>query len=232
MTRPELEDTVSFGEAAAIGRIERALFGGDGDAELVRVGRYEIIERIGAGAFGRVYRAKDPQLDRTIALKVLDVDRGIPNDDLLGEAKVMATIGHPNVAAIFDAGVLADTSRVFIAMELVVGRNLREWLGTPRTVQAIAFVMRQVGQGLAAAHAAGIVHRDVKPENVLVGDDGRVRVVDFGLARVTAGRVDQDASVTSTRTGTIAGTPAYMAPELFEGAPASAASDQFAFCAT
>jgi len=230
--RPDLEDTVSFGEAAAIGRIERALFGGD--AELVRVGRYEIVDRIGAGAFGRVYRAKDPQLARTIALKVLDVDRGIVHDDLLGEAKVMATIGHPNVAAIFDAGVLAEMTptRVFIAMELVVGRNLREWLGAPRTVQAIVDVMRQVGQGIAAAHRAGIVHRDVKPENVLVGDDGRVRVVDFGLARATATRVDDDAPVTATHTGTIAGTPAYMAPELFEGAPASAASDQFAFCAT
>jgi len=110
-------------------------------------------------------------------------------------------------------------TRVFIAMELVVGRNLREWLGAPRTVQAIVDVMRQVGQGIAAAHRAGIVHRDVKPENVLVGDDGRVRVVDFGLARATATRVDDDAPVTATHTGTIAGTPAYMAPELFEARP-------------
>src|SRR5687768_14376100 len=129
MTRPELDDTVSFGEAAAIGRIERALFGGD--SELVKIGRYEIVERIGAGAFGRVYRAHDPQLARTIALKVLDVNRGA---DLLGEAKVMATVGHPNVATIFDAGVVAESERVFIAMELVVGRNLRDWLAQPRTV--------------------------------------------------------------------------------------------------
>src|SRR5262245_44626847 len=113
MTRPlELDDTaspgaptVSLGEAAAIGRIERALFGGD--ERLVRGGRCEVIEMIGAGAFGKVYRARDPQLGRTIALKVLAIENA-RGDDLLGEARVMATIGHPNVAAVHDAGVLAD----------------------------------------------------------------------------------------------------------------------------
>ncbi|MBC7974587.1 MAG: serine/threonine protein kinase, partial [Myxococcales bacterium] len=185
--RPDgLEDTVaaitSLGEAAAIGRIEHALFGGD--QRLVRLGRYEVIELIGAGAFGKVYRARDPQLARDVALKVLAVEHG-RGADLLGEAQVMATVGHPNVAAIYDAGVVGDVvpPRVFFAMELVAGGNLRGWLATPRSGGEIVDVMRQAGRGIAAAHAAGIVHRDVKPENLLVGEDGRVRVVDFGLAR-------------------------------------------------
>jgi eukaryotic-like serine/threonine-protein kinase len=232
MTRPlEMADTVSLGEAAAIGRIEKALFGGD--ERLVRVGRYEVIEPIGAGAFGKVYRARDPQLDRTIALKVLAVEHA-RGEDLLGEAKVMATIGHPNVAAIHDAGVLADAApaRVFLAMELVDGKHLRDWLSTPRTRPEILEVMRQAGRGLAAAHAAGIVHRDFKPENLLVGGDGRVRVVDFGLARTATAAIAPDTDVAETSTATVAGTPAYMAPELFDGAPASALTDQFAFCIT
>lgn len=232
MTRPfASSDAVSLGEAAAIGRIEKALFGGDD--RLVQVGRYEVVESIGAGGFGKVYRARDPQLDRMVALKVLTVTHS-GNDDVLREAKVMATIGHPNVVAIHDAGVVADATPpcVFLAMELIDGKHLRDWLATPRTQSELLEVMRQAARGLRAAHAAGIVHRDFKPENLLIGSDGRVRVVDFGLARAATTQLAPDADLNETSTTTIAGTPAYMAPEIFTGAPASIATDQFAYCIT
>ncbi|HEU0035654.1 MAG TPA: serine/threonine-protein kinase [Kofleriaceae bacterium] len=215
----------SLGEAAAIGRIEKALFGG-GD-RLVNVGRYAIRELIGAGAFGKVYRARDPELDRDVALKVLTVD-DVEADRaaLLAEARVMAALGHPNVAAVHDAGIVDDRgrTRVFIAMELVDGASLRAWLETPRPPAATLDVLRQAGRGLAAAHAAGIVHRDFKPDNVLVGRDGRVRVVDFGLARSVA--------VPSGDGSSLAGTPAYMAPEQLAGGAATERTDQFAYAVT
>lgn len=228
MKRPDLAATVSFGEAAAIGRIERALFGGD--QRLVRLGRYEIIDVVGEGAFGKVYRARDPQLGRTIALKVLEA---LPaRGDVLAEARVMATIGHPNVVAIHDAGVVPAERddappRVFLAMELVDGDTLAGWLAQPRSLAQRLDVLRQCGRGLAAAHAAGIVHGDFKPANALVGRDGRVRVVDFNLAR-PAVPDDGAAALAST----VAGTPAYMAPELWRGEAPSERSDQFALCAT
>src|SRR5512133_3218039 len=133
----------SLGEAAAIGRIEKALFGGDD--RLVTLGRYAIGQLIGSGAFAKVYRARDPELDRDVALKVLtaesaagDVDRA----ELLREARVLATIGHPNVVAVHDAGIVRDDERarlrVVIAMELVAGANLRDWLArAPRSSAAI-----------------------------------------------------------------------------------------------
>lgn len=223
--------SVSLGEAAAIGRIEKALFGGD--ERLVQVGRYEIIDAIGAGSFGKVYRARDPQLHRAVALKVLAVEHA-RGEDLLGEARIMATIGHPNVATIYDAGVVADITppRVFLAIELVDGSHLRNWLTTARTPANILDALAQAARGLVAAHAAGVVHRDFKPENVLVGSDGRVRVVDFGLAR-PATTIDARAiDVDETSTATVAGTPAYMAPELLAGGQANTATDQFAFCVT
>lgn len=191
------------------------------------VGRYRLIECVGRGAMGSVFAAYDPQLDRRVALKVL---HDLPHDDvLLAEARTLARLSHPNVIAVFDVG------RTFVAMEFVVGRTLRQWVNDhhddPAAVLA-AFV--DAGRGLAAAHAAGIVHRDFKPENVLVGDDGRVRVGDFGLARpLSAPSLD---AVTNPGAGETtlatrqAGTPAYMAPELFLGQPADARSDAFAFC--
>ena len=219
MTRSDDELTgLSLGERAAIGRIEQALFGGD--ARLVRVGRYEVGTLLGSGGFGKVYRARDPELSRDVALKVVEAvgDR----EQLLREARVMATINHPNVAQVHDVGVLeaGGVTRVFVVMELVVGHDLRAWLARePRSTAAVLDVVRQAGRGLAAAHAAGVIHRDFKPENVLVGDDGRTRVVDFGLAHDEA---EAEASG--------AGTPAYLAPEqLSRRAPASVQSDQFAF---
>ena len=225
--KPDAMESTSLGEEAAIGRIQKALFGGD--HHLVLLGRYEIRELIGSGAFGKVYRARDPELDRDVALKVLTAEPGATDrDTLLAEARTMASLGHPNVVAVHDAGVIDDAGRVrvFIAMELVAGANLRAWLAEPRSPAIILELMRQVGRGLAAAHAAGIVHRDLKPDNILIGDDGRARVVDFGLARSYAG-VDAPP-------GAIVGTPAYMAPELIGPTPvaADARSDQFAYSVT
>lgn len=233
----------SLGEAAALQRIHKALFGGDA---LVALGRYEIREELGHGAFGKVYRARDPQLDRDVALKVLVPDSSSPAEhaELLREARVMAALGHPNIVAVYDAGVVeegsAGAARVFIAMELVAGQSLRAWLATPRAPAAVIDVLAQVGRGLSAAHAAGVVHRDLKPDNILVGDDGRARVVDFGLAR-HALRPDSDgdpevpdalALARTSVAGAIVGTPAYMAPEQLDGAIADVRTDQFAFCVT
>jgi eukaryotic-like serine/threonine-protein kinase len=164
---------------------------------------------------------------------------------LLREARAMAKLAHPSVTAVYDVGMHAD--EIFLAMELVDGCSLTEWLRERRrSWREVLDVFRQAGEGLVAAHAAGIVHRDFKPDNVLVSRDGRVRVTDFGLARAAAperadgteahGKGETGAaegtgsSGTVTRTGAIQGTPAYMAPEQLDGGPADARSDLFSFC--
>jgi len=194
------------------------------------VGRYVIIDRLGEGGMGVVYSAYDPELDRKVAIKLMQASSGGSMSGgeqawLLREAQALARLAHPNVVAVHDVGSLSG-NRVFVAMELVDGATLRKWLrDEPRTWRAVLPIMAAAGRGLAAAHAAHLVHRDFKPDNVLVGNDGRVRVMDFGLARV-GGHQDL------TEDGTVAGTPAYMAPELYAGKPADAASDQFAFGVT
>ncbi len=190
-----------------------------------QVGRYVILHPIGQGGMGVVYAGYDPELDRKVALKLLRPDRAggeVARSRLLREAQAIARLSHPNVVAVFDAASFGD--QVFIAMELVPGRTLREWLQEkPRSWREVIALFLDAGRGLAAAHAAGLVHRDFKPDNVLLGDDGRVRVVDFGLAR-PAGIETDDGD------GSILGTPAYMAPEQLRGAPADARSDQYGFC--
>jgi serine/threonine protein kinase len=147
-----------------------------------RVGRYRIAQRIGAGGMGVVYAAHDPELDRMVAVKVL---RGGAHPELQlrlrREARAMAQLVHPNVVAVHDVGAVGD--RIFIAMEYVPGETLLHWVVGHKTPREILAAYREAGQGLAAAHAAGLVHRDFKPENVLIGKDGRARVGDFGLAR-------------------------------------------------
>ena len=150
------------------------------------IDRYMILDRIGAGAMGVVYTAYDPRLDRRVALKVMHARPGAQASDvatrLLREAQALAKLSHPNVVAVHDANALGEV--VYLTMELVDGVSLTTWLKQrPRSVDEILKVFIEAGQGLAGAHAAGLIHRDFKPDNVLVGDDGRVRVVDFGIAR-------------------------------------------------
>ena len=217
------------------------------------VGRYVVLDVLGQGGMGVVYAAFDPELDRKVAIKLLqagaDGSSGTGASSqtyLVREAQAMARLSHPNVVAIHDVGVVGD--RVFIAMELVAGTTLREWMKAERrSWQEVLDVMSAAGAGLAAAHAVGLVHRDFKPENVIVGADGRVRVMDFGLARlrpanepITPASRESDLSIEArsplseslTEAGTVMGTPAYMAPEVHDGLGANAASDQFAFGVT
>jgi formylglycine-generating enzyme required for sulfatase activity len=212
-----------------------------------QIGRYLIIERVGGGAMGDVYGAYDPGLDRKIALKLLK-GSDLGNDQtarprLLREAKAMARVTHPNVIAVHDVGVVDE--QIFLAMEFLSGGTLKSWLTAgARGWREVRDVFVAAGRGLAAAHAAGLVHRDFKPDNVLLDAQGRPRVVDFGLAREAAappGERDAGAHAaaantsgshlaTLTRRGTIMGTPAYMAPEQIAGDATDERTDQFSFC--
>jgi len=197
-----------------------------------QIDRYVIESRLGAGGMGVVYVARDPDLGRRVALKVLRA--GAPDHRLLREAQSLARLSHPNVVAVHDVG--AHDGQTFIAMALVEGANLRKWLATERPVVEILRHLAAAGRGLAAAHAAGLIHRDLKPDNIFISDGGQALVGDFGLAAergevtgggVPAGLIAPDLTVT----GMVLGTPAYMPPEQALG-DATAASDQFSFCVT
>ena len=213
-----------------------------------QVGRFVIVAELGAGGMGVVFAAHDPMLDRQVALKVM---RGAGDDAeedrgrMLREGQAMARVTHPNVITVYEVGELG--SMVFLAQELLDGGTLAQWLAQPHAQRAILDKFIAAGRGLAAAHAAGLVHRDFKPDNVLLGKDGRVRVADFGLARALGtdalvgptqrgGGPPREDSVTRspmdrlTRTGAVMGTPMFMAPEQHEGRRADERSDQFAFC--
>nr|WP_211194156.1 serine/threonine-protein kinase [Pyxidicoccus fallax] len=194
------------------------------------VGRYLVLERLGSGGMGVVYSAYDPELDRRVALKLLragalglEVEEGRAH--LLREAQAMARVSHPHVVPVYDVGTFGQ--QVFLAMELVEAQTLRQWLkAAPRPWRQVLALFLDAGRGLAAAHAAGVVHGDFKPENLLVGRDGRVRVTDFGLAR-SANPLGEE----TPSTPVAGGTPAYMAPEQMDpDAHPDARSDQFAFC--
>jgi hypothetical protein len=191
-----------------------------------RIGRFVVEGAIGAGGMGRVVAAYDPVLDRRIALKLLRAGDTAGDARLLREAQAMARLAHPNVVAVHEAG--AADGRVYLAMELVDGGTLRGWLAAPRGWRDIRDRFVEAGRGLAAAHDAGMVHRDFKPDNVLVGRDGRARVTDFGLVR--AAPTDAPVAPAPGVTSAVAGTPRYMAPEQHRGQPADARADQFAFC--
>ncbi|MEM6989342.1 MAG: serine/threonine-protein kinase [Myxococcota bacterium] len=210
------------------------------------LGRYVVLSRVGAGAVGVVLSAFDPELDRKVALKLLLPHRAVnarTRVRLQREAQALAKLSHPNVVAVHDVGVHAG--QVFLAMEFVAGETLRAWAsaknGERRPWQDVVRVYGEAAQGLAAAHDQGIVHRDFKPDNAMIGPDGRVRVMDFGLARggdessepeLEAVGLDSRTSGEArlTRTGAIMGTPAYMAPEQFAGAAVTGRSDQFSLC--
>ncbi|MFO0552724.1 MAG: protein kinase [Polyangiaceae bacterium] len=183
-----------------------------------RISKYIVESPLGSGGMGRVYVAHDPVLDRRVALKVLKrrVESSSAEAALLTEARAVAALHHPNIVSIFDAGV--DGDRLFLAMELVNGPSFTEWVRTHRSSEEIVELVAQVGEGLRAMHEAGLVHRDVKPENILVGNDGRARIGDFGLAA----RLEAEPGK-----GAIAGTPAYMSPEQVHARAVDARSDQF-----
>ncbi len=199
-----------------------------------QVGRFEVLRPLGRGGMGSVYAAYDPQLERDVALKILHASRPAEQPRLVAEARVLAQLNDPQVITVHDIGRWQE--RVFVAMELLEGQTLRQWrVERPRSWQEVLEVYLDATRGLAAAHEAGIVHRDVKPSNVMITDAGRVVVVDFGLAveeqQQEFHTPSEGVSIGArTRGGSRAGTPAYMAPEQHRGERATAASDQFSLC--
>lgn len=199
--------------------------------EAPRIGPYPIFERIGSGGMGVVYSGLDRSLGRRVAVKVLHR----PDDPemrarLEKEARTLARISHPNVVTIHGVGI--DRGKTYLAMALVDGEDLRTWAQrTPRSVERVVEVFMAAGEGLVAAHAAGVVHRDFKPSNVLIDRRGRVRVADFGIASVGA-TPEQRRDRGDFETQGAAGTPAFMAPEQYEGGTIGPAADQFALCSS
>ncbi|MCB9718501.1 MAG: serine/threonine protein kinase [Myxococcales bacterium] len=248
----------------ALGELQARLFGKP--RATIQIGRYAVRQRIGAGGSGVVHRAYDPKHDREVALKLLHAQEGkryeAARDRLLREAQSLGKLDHPNIVRVYDVGTYdpallepaageerARAEGVYLAMELLEGGDLAQWLGErPRGWQEIREVFLAAGRGLAAAHARGIIHRDFKPANVSIDAQGRVRVLDFGLARptvkdisdpsqgLTAGaqqRLEELArplDATLTAPGTLLGTPAYMAPEQHDLLRATALSDQYSLC--
>ena len=191
-------------------------------------GRFVVLRGIGRGGMGMVVAAHDPELDRNVALKVLYPDsraRVLGSERLQREAQAMARLAHPNVVTVYEVGTTATHS--FIVMELVEGQTLNTWLQTRRSDREVLAMLIGAGRGLEAAHRAGIVHRDFKPENVLIGTDGRPRVGDFGLA--TSRRIEEPGSTVCAQA---IGTPAYMSPEQWKADAVDSRSDQFSFCVT
>jgi tetratricopeptide (TPR) repeat protein/predicted Ser/Thr protein kinase len=221
------------------------------------VGRFVVLELLGAGGMGEVYAAYDPNLERKVAIKFLRPEflgRGrqeVAAERMRREARLVAKLSHPNVVTVYEIDLFEG--RLFIAMEYVDGQNVAEWLkAEPRGTRDVVRVFLAAGAGLAAAHAAGVIHRDFKPHNVMLTKGGEVRVMDFGLAQLD---VESDAASDPsppptatadgappapessaeresrlTRTGALLGTPAYMAPEQLAGLKATARSDQYSFC--
>ena len=195
-----------------------------------RISRFEVRAKLGEGGNGVVFLARDPSLDREVAIKILRrADHPGAEQRLLREAQSAAKLAHENVIVVHEVGTHEE--QVYVAMEYVPGGTLTQWQrGKPW--RDVLEVYLRAGRGLAAAHTAGMVHRDFKPDNVLVADDGRVRVTDFGLVSVSSGRPPDDVrDLALTKTGTVMGTPRYMAPEQHLGEDVDARADQFAFCA-
>ena len=205
------------------------------------IGRYELLEEAGVGGMGVVYKTRDTHLDRLVAVKVLrpDLIFSQPEDmaeareRLKREAAALAALDHPNIVTVYDIGV--HDEHLFMACAFIQGINLREWLAREELSwrQKVALFL-DVAAALTAAHEVGIVHRDVKPENILVREDGRPMLTDFGLASPPPSNTSIDVSELgfSTRTNTILGTPAYMSPEQLDGQPPKPSSDQFSLCVT
>jgi tRNA A-37 threonylcarbamoyl transferase component Bud32 len=240
-----LEPTLADADKAATQPSAKARRASSGSAGLPSyIGRYRIGSHLGAGGMGVVYEGFDERLNRRIAIKVLRAAKTgeRARKRLLREAQSMAQLSHPNVVQVYEVDEFEG--QVFVAMEFVEGKTLGEWVREDgRTSDEIIEVHLQAARGLIAAHGRGLVHRDFKPDNVLIADeDRRARVLDFGLARlgtdveleeeIEEAKLDGYELQDLTATGTLLGTPAYMAPEQFEGLPPTPAADQFAFCVT
>jgi serine/threonine protein kinase len=248
----ELDSAIRGGRPRDRGGLERelglnAIFEATGlkDESKTTIGGFEVIRKLGAGAMGTVFEARDPELDRLVAIKLLkgeseeerDANEGIPHSTVADrwatdntiqrEARALARLNHPNVVSVYSAGETGG--RVFIAMEHVPGGNLRRWLRDhpPDRWNVIVELFVQAGRGLVAAHEAGIIHRDFKPDNVLIDARGVAKVADFGLARL---EMDSGAGVIDGHPYVV-GTRAYMAPEIIAGVSATPQSDQYSFCA-
>lgn len=221
-----------------------AVAGGAIQEDPMRVGRYIIIRRLGQGGMGVVYLAYDSALDRKVAIKVLrrEEDRG--RERVQQEAQALAQVSHPNIVHVYEVG--QSGTQIYIAMEYVSGSSFAIWQrppgGQPPPVESILRAYLQAAAGLCAAHRTGLIHRDFKPDNVLWGEDGRARVLDFGLARALAGpesltsmslslMAQSRASERLTHAGAVLGTTGYMSPEQVRGIDADERSDQFSFCA-
>ncbi|MCH9684994.1 MAG: tetratricopeptide repeat protein [Deltaproteobacteria bacterium] len=231
--------TSSTGDIAD--RVRRRLF--DAQSTDLHIGRFRVLEPLGQGNMGMVYAAYDEQLDRKVAVKVM-LDDALPwEEDRLRfqrEGQALARLSHPNVVAVHEVG--SSNGQFYLAMEYVRGESLDRWLTTKPAWHQILDAFVQAGRGLAAAHRADLVHRDLKPSNIMRSDEGAVKVVDFGIARLTPNEFEESLDVTSassslisacetlTRTGVVLGTPVYMAPEQFTSTGADDRSDQYAFC--
>jgi hypothetical protein len=202
----------------------------------VRLGPYDVLSRLGAGGMGEVWRARDARLQRDVAVKVLPSELSTDAGRLKRfekEARSASALNHPNIVTIYDIGQSDSVS--YIAMELVEGKTLRELLfAGPLPIKRVLSIAAQVAEGLARAHEAGIVHRDLKPENVMVTKDGLVKILDFGLAKLTYTGADSGEGTnipteTGTGAGVVLGTVGYMSPEQAGGQPVDFRSDQFSF---
>lgn len=210
-----------------------------------QIGRYIVLDQAGSGGMGIVYSAYDRELGRKVALKFVVQDvvtSAARRDQLLREAQAMARLSHPNICAIHDIGTFR--SQWFFAMELVDGETLRAWLRRPHGWRQVLGVLIDIGRGIAAAHAVGVVHGDIKPENVMIAADGRARVMDFGIARAEPMSDEADATIVagivertdelgfedSRESSKVRGTPLYMAPEQWRTRATDRATDQFSFC--
>src|SRR5271170_6280126 len=215
-----------------------------------RLGPYEIKSTLGVGGMGEVYRARDSRLNRDVAIKVLRQDSASGSSgasaDLRSrferEARAVAALNHPNIIAVYDFGI--EAGQQYIVSELLEGESLRSLLhGKPLPVRKLIDIATQVADGLAAAHTAGVVHRDLKPENIMLAKDGRVKILDFGLARQARATssprrgTDEEETVAPpadetkhlTSEGAVLGTASYMSPEQALGKEVDYRSDQFSF---
>ncbi len=241
----------AVGQRAMLAKVAARLFGDDAEPETTYIGRFEVERRLGAGGMGVVYLARDPELDRAVAIKHLHprlatgAELEVAERRMRREARAMARLAHPHVVNIHEVGT--HDGQLFLAMEYVDGLTLADWLLTgERSWREILEVFCEAGEGLDEAHRVGLVHRDFKPENVLIGRGRAVKVTDFGLASVMSGEAAELTSTletepgagtdgdslggSMTRTGAMLGTPLYMSPEQFAGEPTDARSDQFSFC--